>query len=96
MLWKYVIFSLVRVDTEDEPFKAHKVWKEAWSRFERKALAKVESIRSDFLRAESRGDEKPEIKGRADPLAPIATLDEEGCIVWNKTIVDKIKKLAEK
>ena len=96
VLWKYVIFSLVRVETEKEPFKATSVWKEAWRRFERKALAKTETFRTVLLRAESRGDERPNLEGKAGCLAPLATLDDTATISWNEEIVARIKKLGEK
>ena len=46
LLWKYVVWQLVQVETEDAPFKAHEVWQAAWQRFERKALALSERTKT--------------------------------------------------
>ena len=54
LLWKQIIYALVQVTTEDQPFKPHSIWGAAWTRFQKKALAKHESIRTVALRDQSR------------------------------------------
>ena len=96
LLWKHIIFSLVQVDTEDEPFVAHRVWSVAWSRFEKKALAKQEGTKLALRRAASRGDEPPDVTNRGDPMSPLAEINAEGDLVWDDDLVEKVKKLGMK
>jgi hypothetical protein len=59
LLWKYIIYELTQVATEDATFHVHSVWAAAWVRLEKKILAKSEAIKPVVLRAESRGDDPP-------------------------------------
>ena len=94
LLWKYIIFHLTQVETEDATFHAHAVWQNAWARFEKKALAKQENVRTVVLRAESRGEDPPDLERKGRPLAPIADLSGEGKILWNGKIKEELAKLA--
>lgn len=96
LLWKHVIFSLVQVDTEDEPFAPHKIWGVAWIRFEKKTLALQERAKQVLRRAASRGNEPPDVSARGRPMHPIAKLSVTGEIEWNDGLVEAIKKLGEK
>ena len=96
LLWKHVIFSLVQVDTEDEPFEPYRVWNIAWRRFEKKALAKQEGTKLVLRRAASRGDEPPDVTNRGDSMSPLAEINADGDLVWDDELVDKLKKLGVK
>jgi len=93
LLWRYVIYQLVLVDTEDAKFESHAVWQAAWSKFESRALAKKESVRTDLLRAESRGLEPPDLTGRSACMTPLASLDETGELVWDEKLKEQVSKL---
>ena len=65
----------------------------------RKALAKAESVRTELLRAESRGESPPSLDSKAKCLAPLATFAARGegdvvVVVWDDTIVKQIEALA--
>ena len=62
LLWKHIIYALTVVSTEDAKFEQHSIWQAAWTRFERKAHAKQENVRTLLLRAESRGSKPPDVK----------------------------------
>ena len=70
------------------------LWQAAWYRLERKAMAKQESTKTIILRAESRGDEPPDLERKSAPLAPYASFDEQGSIVWKDEFYRKIQSLA--
>ena len=95
LLWKFVISSLTRVETEDAKFEIHEVWRATWFRLERKALAKLVGVKTTLLRAESRGNEPPDIALRGLCLAPLAKFTETGELKWDDDIVQRIKKLGE-
>ena len=60
-------------------------------------MAKREGVRTDFLRADSRGLNPPNIANRATCMKPLATMQAEtGDLVWDADIVDEIKALATK
>ena len=64
LIWKHFIAHLVRIELEGEKFDATQVWAPAWKRLGKKILAlkyKVEEIRR---RAESRGEEIPDLSKR--------------------------------
>ena len=96
LLWKQCVYQLTIVSTEDATFSSHEVWQAAWARFERKALAKQEHIRTILLRAESRGIEPPDVIKKASPLTPLATITPEGKVVFDESIVQQIKTLGTK
>ena len=64
-----------------------------WQRFERKALAKQEKVKTTLLRAESRGDEPRITHKMHEPLSPLATLSVDGSLQWNKELKSKIEEL---
>ena len=51
-------------------------------------------IRTDILRADSRGDEPPDVTSKGSCLAPLASLTENGTLVWNDELKQKILALA--
>ena len=93
ILWKYLIFQLVQVETEDARFSPSAVWQAAWSRFEKRAKAKSEAAYSAILLADSRGVPPPDMTKRAKAMEPIATFDPLGRLVWNADIKQAIDKL---
>ena len=93
LLWRYTIFHLVQVEIEEAPFMAHEVWQAAWARFERKALSKLEGIKTTLLLADSRGTEPPNLAPRGVCLHPLLVADESGIAEWNDVLVAQIKSL---
>jgi hypothetical protein len=53
LLWKYFIYQVTIVDTEEATYEEHAVWKAALQRFEFKAKAKSEAVKTDMLRADT-------------------------------------------
>ena len=94
LIWKQLIYALTIVETEGAKFEPHTVWQAAWQRFERKVLAKQENLQTLLLRADSRGDEPPDLTDKCTAAAPIASFDAEGKAVWNDEIADAIRQLA--
>ena len=95
LLWKYLIHSLTVLETENTPFQIHSIWQATWQRFERKALAKQERIKTTILRMESRGDE-PHISPKSmEPLAPLASFSADGSLTWNNDIRERIRSLTK-
>ena len=93
LLWKHLIRGLVRVETEDRALRTHEIWRGAWGDFERKALAKSEKLSIALRRAESRGKDPPDLSNRGAPIAPLGTYNEAGEVVWDSTLVARIKEL---
>ena len=95
LLWKYLIHSLTVLETENTPFQIHSIWQATWQRFERKALAKQERTKTTILRMESRGEE-PHISPKImEPIAPLASFNAEGSLIWNNDIRQKIVSLTK-
>ena len=94
LLWKYTIYQLVIVETEDAKFQPHEIWQAAWSRFKRKAAAKLEAVRTDLLRADSRGIDPPDVRSKGRCMEPIARLNMSGELVWDAELVKIIEKAA--
>ena len=95
LIWKYLIALLTRMETEDEEYEPHKVWQAAWSKFQQKALAKSEAARTELLRAESRGLQKPTLEKKSKCMAPLVGLDEDGALVWDDKSARIIEELAK-
>ena len=57
-------------------------------------MAKQESTKAIILRADSRGDEPPDLERKGAPLAPIASFNEYGSLVWNDEFYNKVQSLA--
>ena len=58
-------------------------------------LAKSEAARTELLRAESRGKEKPTLEKKSKCMAPMAELDTDGELVWDDNFTATMEKLAE-
>ena len=95
LLWKYVIASLVRVDTEGASFAPHAIWEEAWRRFKTKAAARSETLKTKILRAESRGEDPPNMEKAGRVTEPLASVSATGEIVWNADIQQRILALGQ-
>ena len=96
LLWKFVIYQLTIVSTEDAVFTTYGVWQAAWHAFKRKALAKSENVRTEFLRAESRGLPPPDLSKRGRCMEPLASFDDVGTLIWNDSLVEKMEALCER
>ena len=95
LLWKHMIYHLTIAETEDKPFRPHEIWQAALARFQYKANAKVEIVRTDILRAESRGNEPPDLSNRGACMAPLADITPEGKLAWNDELIERITKLTK-
>ena len=80
---------------EGEKYDPRTVWRHTWRRFERKAAALAEVVANVRRRADSRGDEPPDLSPRSAPLTPIARFSPEGELIWDNNIVKEIKLLFE-
>ena len=96
LLWKHFIALLVRIELEGEKYDEKQVWAPAWTRLERKVLALKYRVDEAVRRAESRGEQPPDLSKRSKCVAPLASFDKEGKLSWNTEMVEKIKKLAGK
>ena len=91
-LWKYIIYYLTIAETEDEKFQTHAIWQAAKHRFEQKVAAKKETLRTDLLRAESRGIEPPNLERKGRCMQPLAKVNEDGTLVWDQHIITNIDR----
>ena len=96
LLWRYTIYELVLVNTEDKTFKHHEIWQATWTRFERKVLTKQAQVQARLRQAESRGALAPDITRSSKPMEPIASFDADGNVVWKEDIVKQIKALCKR
>ena len=94
--WKHFIALLVRIELEGEKYDEKQVWAPAWTRLERKVLALKYRVDEAVRRAESGGEQPPDLSKRSKCVAPLASFDKEGKLSWNTEMVEKIKKLAGK
>ena len=96
LLWKYTVYHLTQVSLEDEAFTTHGVWQAAWHAFRRKALAKSEFVKTELLRAESRGLSPPDLSPRGKCMEPLASFESDGTLLWNDSLVEKMDALSKR
>ena len=65
----------------------------AWS-LEKKVLALKVKVDEVKRRAESRGEEPPDLSKRAKAAEPIASFSAEGELKWNEGVVKRLKELS--
>ena len=94
LIWRYLIYCLTMVEVEEATFQKHEVWQAALQAFEKRALARVEHVRTDILRADSRGIEPPDVKSKGTCLEPLASITADGKLAWNEDLKKKIEALA--
>ena len=96
LLWKQFIAHLVRIELEGEKFDTTQVWAPAWARLEKKILALKFKVNEIKRRAESRGEQTPDLSKRSKNITPIAIFNEEGDLKWNDELVKEIKALTQR
>ena len=96
LLWKQFIALLVRVELEGEKFALEKVWAPAWTRLKEKILTLRYRVNETLRRAESRGEDPPDVSKRTRWLDPLASIDEAGSFEWNKELHTKLESLSKK
>ena len=96
LLWKQFIAHLVRIELEGEKFDTSQVWAPAWARLEKKILALKYKVNEIKRRAESRGEQPPDLSKRSKAINPIAKFNEEGDLKWNDELVKEIKAFTKK
>ena len=94
LVWKQLVATLVRMETEGEAFARANVWRPAWKRFEKKACALAFKARQAVLRAEDRGEEERDVSGRGAPLWPIGTITKEGSLLITKEGCEEVPQRA--
>ena len=90
------VLFIVRIELEGEKYDEKQVWAPAWARLEKKILALKYKVDEAIRRAESRGDNPPDVSKRTRCVTPLASFDKEGKMSWNTELVTKIKMLAGK
>ena len=95
LLWKQLIALLVRVELEGESFTAEKVWAPAWARLKTKILALQHRVRETIRRAESRGEEPPDMSKRTRWVEPLASFDEKGAFTWLEDLTSELDSLCK-
>ena len=90
------IALLGRIELEGEKFDETQVWAPAWARLERKVLALKYKVGEVVRRAESRGDQVPDMRKRSVCVAPLASFGIGGEFRWNDELVKKIKSFTIK
>ena len=95
LLWKHLIALLARVEEEGEKYAEHKIWAPTWIRFERKVLALQEKVDIEVRRSVSRGEPIRNMTKKSKSVEPLAQFTEDGDLVWNKDLVEEIKKLSK-
>jgi len=93
LLWKYVIYELTVVETEDATFSTHDAWREAWRQFTRKTRIKGEIAQAFARLMDSRGKPPPDLSRYSKHIAPLGVFTESGQIRWNKELEEEIIKL---
>ena len=96
LLWRYTIYQLTIMDTEDAEWDPHAIWQATWHKFQSRSLAKSEMVRTEVIRAEGRGTEPPDLSHRGKSTRPIANFAENGVMTWDDETVEKIIKLGTK
>ena len=96
LLWKQLIALLVRVELEGEKFALEKVWAPAWTRLKEKILTLRYRVNETLRRAESRGEDPPDVSKRTRWIDPLASIDEAGSFEWNKELYSKLENLGKK
>ena len=95
-MWKQFIALLVRIELEGEKFDATQVWAPAWTRLEKKILALKFRVNETKRRAESRGEQVPDLSKRSTAIEPIARFNENGDLEWDDDLVKEIKALTQR
>ena len=95
LLWKQFIAHLVRIELEGEKFDPAQVWAPAWARLEKKILSLQYKVNEIKRRAESRGEQVPDLSKRSKAITPIAEFDAKGELKWNDALVKEIKVLTQ-
>lgn len=95
LIWKQLIALLVRIEEEGEKFNAQKVWAPAWMRFEKKVLAHKEGVDIEVRRSVSRGEQIRDMRKKPRPIEPFASYLEEGDLIWNESLVRKVRELGK-
>ena len=83
-------------ELEGEKFDATQVWAPAWARLEKKILALKFKVNEIKRRAESRGEQMPDLSKRSKAIDPIANFNENGDLKWNDELVKEIKTFAQR
>ena len=71
------------------------MWAPAWARLEKKVLALKVKVDEVKRRAESRGEEPPDLRKRGKAAEPIASFTAEGELKWNEGVVKRLKELSK-
>ena len=95
LLWKHIIHHLTVMETEGAAYAPHTIWKAAWIRLEKKALAKQVTLQAIHRRADSRGDLPPKLSKNTRLLAPLGAFDDEGKLEWDERFKEAVCALSK-
>ena len=95
LLWKQLIALLVRIELEGDKFTTQQIWGSAWARLRQKILALRHRVDETLRRAESRGEEPPDVSKRTRWVEPLASFDKTGHFKWNDDLVAELDKLGK-
>ena len=90
LLWKQLIALLVRTELEGDKFSTKQIWGSAWARLKQKILALRHRVDETLRRAESRGEEPPDVSKRTRWVEPLASFDKIGQFKWNEALVAEL------
>ena len=94
LLWRQLIGQLVGIEFDDKSFDPEVIWAQTWRRFKSKCDAASVRKQAQIRRAESRGEEPPEVAKHTCPAKPLARWDADGTLIWDEKIVRKIERLS--
>jgi len=80
LIWKFLLISFTRVDTDGEKFHPRNVWMQALRRFQSKLKAAGEAMRLRALRKVALERPPPSVKSMNSYLEPVAHFD-DNCIL---------------
>ena len=87
---------MVRIELEGEQFDTTQIWAPAWARLEKKILALKFKVSEIKRRAESRGEQTPDLSKRSKNIKTIASFNEDGDLKWNDELVKEIKAFSQR
>ena len=96
LLWKHAVAHLVNIDTLGEKYNPKSIWQPAWIRFKAKCEALQERAHDHLRLAESRAYPKPDCVKKSGPMLPLATLDEDGKLQWDKETTKRIEDILKR
>ena len=93
ILWKFTIYNLVQVDTDNIRFSTHKVWSDTIRRFETRASALAFKVKRRTTKRHGQGIEITEPDAENRMLAPLATVTPWGKLEYSPAMQKVIESI---